>query len=312
MNNLIDKHIFWKKAIGKKQLFSKPLDELYNKVDYIHKITYVFCLFLIFIDLIHGFGVVPNNVTTLLWPVFFLSNFEPENVVLCLQIGVLGTFVLLCFNYKSYAFRVANFLLLFFLLSYVYSFGKISHGYHLVLLILFCFLFIPKQSVNNFKIKSIIVFATAQYFLLVAFSLTGFWKVVYGLKQLLNDEVSIFSPLSFRNILIRQFEITESTVLGNFLIEHYILGWVLYLFVIYIEMFSVCVFFRPNLHKVWGVMLIIMAAGIKLILGVNFFTMPFIVGILLVLSPFNNHAGLKDTFLDFPLIYCFRKYILKK
>ena len=69
----------------------------------------------------------------------------------------------------------------------------------------------PEEKESNYKIKSVLIFASAQFFLLMAYSLTGFWKVFWGIIELFTKEVSLFSPLTLRNTIIYQFQLTESS-----------------------------------------------------------------------------------------------------
>ncbi|MEJ6791811.1 MAG: hypothetical protein QNK89_03490 [Lacinutrix sp.] len=71
----------------------------------------------------------------------------------------------------------------------------------------------------------------------MAYSLTGFWKLFWGVIQLFSVEVSLFSPLSLRNTLIYQFQVGDPTLVGAWFIEHYVLGYMFYLLAVAIELF---------------------------------------------------------------------------
>jgi len=166
---------------------------------------------------------------------------------------------------------------------------------------LFCFALIPKTDAKNYQEKTILLFASAQFFLLTAYSLTGFWKLFWGVIEFFTKEVSLFSPLSFRNVVVVQFQHAEPTVLGTFFLEHYFIGWLLYLLIVYVEFFAVFIFFKPNLHRLWGVLLLMLHFGTYVLLNVNMFTAPFYIGILLLMSPFATSTNFKTTLSAVPI-----------
>ena len=85
------------------------------------------------------------------------------------------------------------------------------------------------------------------------------------------------------------------SLLGPFFIEHPSLAWGVALFGIYVELVCVLIAFRPSLHRLWGVLLIGLHTGTSLILSVQFSHSMLLVGILFLLSPFQQgHIRLKD------------------
>lgn len=305
MRDLIKNHIFWKFGLVKNGLFFEDVNTLYDRTQRVIDLSYVFFLLVLFTYFFNG---VSSNESLMYKPLFavsFLSNVPSNQLYLffhtCLFINTLA---IILFPKVRFV-KVSLFLFYFLYLAFVNSFGKINHSNHLVLMILFCFTLLPPPQTKNVKEKTLLIFASAQFFLLTAYFLTGFWKLLWGVIELLQGKISLFSPLSLRNVLIVQFEQTDQTILGEFFIEHYTLGWILYLVIVYIEFSSILIFFKPNLHRLWGVLLLMLHFGTYALMGVNMFTAPFYIGILLLLSPFATTTNVKSTIKSLPVFSLF-------
>jgi hypothetical protein len=223
-----------------------------------------------------------------LWPMLLFENVSPSTIALFCQISLIAGFVLLTRFYNNRFLKVFVFIIYFLYLAFKNSFGKINHGHHLALMILFCFMLMPSNKVAHYKEKTVLIFASAQFFLLVSYSLTGFWKFFWGVIEFFTKDVSLFSPLAFRNVLVEQFQLTNPPLLGAWFLEHYYIGYVFYIAVVGVELFAVFAFFKSNMHKVWGILLIGMHLGIHLVLNVNMYPAIMAIGLLLLMSPFQK------------------------
>ena len=114
-----------------------------------------------------------------------------------------------------------------------------------------------------------------------------------------------------RNVIILQNQLIEPTVVGTWLIENYWIAWFLYLGAVYIELFSIIIFFRANLHKIWGVLLLFLHAGIALALDVSMYGAVMCIGLLLIMSPFNMVSKPKEALVSLPIVNFMHK-ILKR
>ncbi|MFD2824125.1 hypothetical protein ACFS5M_10610 [Lacinutrix iliipiscaria] len=302
MKDKIQSHFFWKYANGEFSLFNKPVDVLYDKITNIVKFSYIFFLFLMFTQLSNKNYVLNESMIDPLWPMLLFENVSPTIMALFCQISLISGFILLTFFFNNRFLKVFVFVVFFLYLAFLNSFGKINHGFHLVLMLLFCFALIPNHKASNYKEKTILIFASAQFFALLAYALTGFWKVFWGIIEFFTKDVSLFSSLSFRNILIEQFQLTNPPVIGAWFLEHYYVGYVFYCAVVFVELFAIYAFFKSNLHKVWAVFLISMHLGIHLVLNVNMYPAIMAIGLLLLMSPFHQSTNLKTTLLTFPIV----------
>jgi len=288
LKDKIQSHFFWKHANGAFSLFDKPVEIIYSKIVSNIKYSYIFFLFLIFTQLSNKNYVLHESMLDPLWPMLLFKNISPVSIALFCQISLIVGFILLTRYYNNRFLKGFVFIIYFLYLAFLNSFGKINHGHHLALMILFCFMLMPGNKVANYKEKTILLFASAQFFLLFSYSLTGFWKLFWGIVEFFTKDVSLFSPLSFRNILIEQFQLTNPPLLGTWFLEHYYIGYIFYCVVVVIELFAVFAFFKSSLHKIWGVLLIGMHLGIHLVLNVNMYPAIMAIGLLLLMSPFQK------------------------
>lgn len=302
MIEYIKDHYFWKHTIGKFSIFDKPIDRLYEDIQIIIKFSYIFSLVLVFNNVFNVQELEVAERINPLWPLLLFKGVPSVYLALYFKLTLLLSFVLLCFKSNNLFLKVFAFVNFFLFVAFTNSFGKINHGLYLPLMYLFCLMFIPNSKSEHYKAKTILMFATMQFFLLLSYSLTGFWKLFWGVIECFNGQVSLFSPLSMRNIIILQNQLIEPTLVGAWLVENYHLAWLLYLGAVYIELFSIVVFFRANLHRVWGILLLFLHAGIALALDVSMYGAIMCIGLLLVMSPFNKGSNFKEIIKNLPIV----------
>lgn len=302
MINSLKKHFFWKHAFGDNGIFSGDLDLAYLNIKSVLRYSYLFFVIIIFIELPNITEYQNIKMVEPIWPMFLFQEISPSVLAFIFQITALIILFLIFYIPKSHLLRILFFIFFFLLISLNNSFGKISHGFHFSLMLSFFLALIPSEKVSDYKLKSILMFATAQFFLLMAYSLTGFWKLFWGIIQFFTDEVSLFSSLSLRNAIIYQFEHKSETIIGNWILEHHTIGYLFYLVAVCIELFAIVIFFKANMQKFWGVLLIALHIGIELIMGVSSYGIIMTIGLLLVFSPFAKQTSLKETLLSLPVV----------
>ncbi|AUC80795.1 hypothetical protein [Lacinutrix sp. Bg11-31] len=302
MINSLKDHVFWKYAFGKNGIFSGDLDLAFVNIKNVMRFSYMFFAVIIFMQLQNV--TVYQNTTLIepIWAMVIFQGLDPSMLVFVFQSISIIILFLIFFIPKNHTLRILFFIFFFLIIALDSSFGKISHGFHFSLLLAFFFALIPSEKVSNYKIKSILMFATAQFCLLMAYSLTGFWKLFWGVIQLFKEDVSLFSPLALRNMLIHQFEVAGPTVIGLWVMEHYALCYLFYLIAVSIELFALLIFFKANMHKIWGVLILSLHIGIELIVGVSSHAIFYTVCLLLVASPFAKQTNFKETLLCLPVI----------
>ncbi len=300
--NRLKEHFFWRFAYRKDGIFTTSLDKLNDNIKHLIHFADLYFLYLIFSNLYKITLYKEVKIMDPLWPIIPFANFSPVGLTIVIQSITLITLLFIFFYPRKQVLRILFFVGFFFNVALDNSFGKLNHGLYLPLMLSFFLSLIPSELSKNREEKTVLIIATAQFSLLLVYTLTGFWKIFWGVIEFFTKEVSLFSPLSFRNTIIYQFDLTGKTTVGEWFLEHYILGYLVYLFVIYIEFFSITIFFKGNLLKIWGILLVLIHMGINLILGVNFSQNIIVIGLLLVYSPFNITTPFKNTILSLPLI----------
>ncbi len=189
--------------------------------------------------------------------------------------------------------RIAVFVAMVEAVGFRYSFGAINHGSHYWLWVGLCFALLPSGGLDaisrtlSSRHRYLVVYWSALALIGLFYSLSGFWKIAAGIEAALAGEINSFSPAALATIVADKMQQTgESTMLGPFLVRHSWVGWPAHLWVIYIELFAIVAVFRPSLHRVWGLMLILFHIGTFLLMDIAFAKHVLLLTILFVWSPF--------------------------
>jgi hypothetical protein len=188
------------------------------------------------------------------------------------------------------------------------SFGKISHGSHVLTVCAFLLCFLPsgdpnfiRRSTGRVQAYLLCVWSLLASFFLT-YSISGVWKVAVGLAQAAKLEPNAFSPSALAyHVARRLLETGESTPLAHLLLRHPALGWPANLLTLYLETFAIVAAFRPRLHRLWALGLISFHLGSGLILGIGFYHHVLLLGVLGLASPFAPAFELRATLRDLPL-----------
>lgn len=202
-------------------------------------------------------------------------------------------------------------------MALVNSFFKINHGMHAWFFMSAVFVLLPdgrwrsRQRISD-RHNFLSVLWCSQLVVLLFYSLTGVWKVVTAVGQFAAGEVSAFHFHGFSLILANRLLASDvDSVIGDFLVRQEMIGWALFLGTMYLESFSIVVAFRPRLHRIWGIGLILFHVGTQLAMVINFQPNILLLGIFFVTSPFlPDRLDLKATVLDLPVVrFCARTLV---
>ena len=298
----LKKHFFWKYSVVEDGLLSSSRLSSSKNLLMIVRVFYGAFFYFMFRE-----SGVANRLAkrTLSEPVWSLTWIDYVNYEFMVYFLVYGTIVSLVFAIVFTDLRSSRllvFVFFFFYASLINSFGKINHGFHHILIPLFGFVFLPSSNEKN-NLKSSIVFLSTVLFLLFAYSISGWWKLEAGVAQFLKGEVSIFSIDSLSSHLARRLmETNETAPVGDFLVHHPIYGAIMMLSTLYFELFAVLIFFRPSIHRLWGVLLAFMHLGIYLCMNINFGHSVLALAVLLMSSPFDQGKfNFKKALYELPL-----------
>ena len=148
------------------------------------------------------------------------------------------------------------------------------------------------------------MFWSAQFLLLIFYTLTGFWKLVAGFYQFFLGETGAFSLNALAiHTAARLMETHANSFLGNFLIEHPLISGPFFWGAIYLECAAFFVAFRPRLHRQWGLAMILFHMANFLAMTINFKKNILVLALLFVMSPFfPEQSKWLRNFSDWPLI----------
>ncbi len=243
------------------------------------------------------------------------SLFEYGSVVTFIFIGsTLGALVASFFPFSRMA-RIVAFLFFLQYHAYLNSFGGPNHQWDLWLWTAFIFIFFPSQEKGNVSVEKrkrfSLIFWGAGAFILLTYTMAAVGKIGYGVFQFWDGRASMFSldsaALHISTVLL---QMQETTPLGPFLIDHLLLGFLLFLIVIYIQFFSFFIVFRPQLYRVWGLILIFFHLGTFLTMRAVFVVPSALLMIFFLSSPFlPTENSFRRIVASFPLVGFLRRVI---
>lgn len=234
--------------------------------------------------------VESENMFIPLWPVQWVSLLNYELASKIILIGFLVTsFLGMLFWAKSQFIRVLSFLGILFYLAFISSFGKIDHYLHLMLVANLFLIFLPKTCNSTIdKPYFLKVFWFIQLFILITYSISGFFKFFGIADQLVRGQTSALSPTALgQNVAKSLFHTNRPTFFSEYILNEpgYFLSFVLICGFL-IEVAAVFFAFLPRFHRIIGALLIMLHLGIVLTVGADFLYQILVVGIFFLNSPF--------------------------
>jgi hypothetical protein len=205
--------------------------------------------------------------------------------------------------------RGLAFLGLFLFHAFANSFGKINHSSHGWVLVSFLLTFLPDAGRHalsrsrGLRQHYLNAFWSAQAMLLLFYFMSGTWKALAAVEQLVRGEVHGFAPTALAmHIAHRLLQTGDESLLGAFFIEHPLLGWPPFVLTLYLQVSGLWVAFRPSLHRLWGAGHLAFHFVVYLSMSVSFHPQVLVVGILLLASPFDPGCGWRQRAADLPLV----------
>jgi hypothetical protein len=204
----------------------------------------------------------------------------------------------------AYAFTLLQYM------AFINGFDKINHDFHAWLFVSLVLILLPKGPwVSSRRTADrqyfLVVFATAQFVMLLFYTLTGFWKVYGATTDFAAGRIGGFNFSGFSYIVAnRLVQTSQVAVLGDFFVKHEVYGWALFVGTMYLESFSVIITFRPRLQRVWGFGLILFHVGTQLAMGFTFAGNIVLLGLFFICSPFApERVDIRATLLDLPVVH---------
>lgn len=247
---------------------------------------------------------------TLLWPIIWL-DYVPFQLGLYyltnayLILGFLGIIL-----WRFLAIRICVCLVLLQWAAIPNSFGAMNHGLHEWFWLSFCFLFLPNTSQKIFfdtrrvRIQFLHAFSVAPVLILFFYSLSGFYKILDATTSLVTGEFGGFMPDAMaQTVADRALQTMSDPIWASIIIENPYFGWPLYLSLYYVEIVAIVIIFRPQLIKVWGIVLIAFHFGTLAFMDIAFGLHVLINGLLFLMSPFaSSQFRFQEAIKQLPLI----------
>lgn len=207
--------------------------------------------------------------------------------------------------------RATRLLLAFFYLQALAienSFGSINHYGHAGLWLALVFVLLPDTGTPDLEKNRtaracyLTVVFLAQALVALFYTSSGLRKAWYGVV-VPDGSVSSFAPDALPILVVQKWLQTgDQPLLAGLFIDNLWLAWPVHLLVIYVELFSIVAVFRPTLHRLWGLLLVVFHLMVWLLLGISFAWQPVLISLLFIWSPFAPRLSFSEMLRHLPLL----------
>jgi hypothetical protein len=244
------------------------------------------------------------------WPSAWIPDDSAPTVVPWILAGYLVSAIVVAAVPQLRLARGVYFLMFLQYVSLISGFGGISHNHHTWLWVSAILVLLPNggwrgKSSTEHRHYFLSTVWICQIVVMAFYSLTGFWKIVFGIHGLLTDRMSSFEMDGFGTMIMQQqVRFNQDPVLSDFMVRNPVLAWALFVGTIYVEAAALVVAFRPRLHRAWGILLVGLHVGTELAMGFTFLPNILLVGLLFVCSPFApSDVSLREALRDLPGVF---------
>lgn len=201
--------------------------------------------------------------------------------------------------------------------AFLSSFGNPHHQWDHWLWIALILIFLPtltREPTPDTRRTFSLVFWGAQAFLLLTYSMAGIGKLIYAFIQFSQGQAHAFSIDAAALYAATQLNLMHETVpLANIIISYPWLAWLPFLLILELQTFALLAAFRPQLHRMWGLGLILFHLGTFLTMRAVFTAPSALLLLLLVASPFAPEKEKWADVLDsIPIFGPLFRYVRKK
>lgn len=248
------------------------------------------------------------------FPLFWASHVDYGVVVTTVFLIWLLSALLASFFPYARSARILAFVGFFEFHAFMSSFGNPYHQWDHWLWISFILIFLPtltRESSSDTRRTFSLVFWGAQAFLLLTYSMAGIGKLIYAFIQFSQGQAHAFSPDAGALYAATQLNLMHETVpLANLIISHPWLAWLPFLLILELQTFALVAAFRPQLHRIWGLGLILFHIGTFLTMRAIFTAPSGLLLLFLLASPFApERQKWSDIVFSLPIFGRMFKYI---
>ncbi len=252
----------------------------------------------------------PHTLTTLTWPLFWAQHMDFAATVTVVLLFFVTSSLIGAFYSVHRLARIAAFLGMLFFHAYTNASG-VNHQYDVWLWVSFLLLFLPggwgfykyRSDNNSFRKKFLLVFWSVQGYVLLTYTMSGIGKFIGSFEQLQRGGATLLSPDSASLTVASQLlQMQQDSVLGTFILTHPILAWIGFLVIFYVQITAFSVAFRPALHRLWALFLILFHLATYLAMNAIFVAPTLLLTVFFFDSPFaDREISLKNQLKAFPL-----------
>ncbi len=183
---------------------------------------------------------------------------------------------------------------------------KISHAAHPVVWVGIAFCFLPslKNDSSEHRRTYLATFFGAQVLMCLLYTCAGLTKVI-GIAYDWHEGVTWLNPEALPLLFADKWRGSHQYLAAAFFLSNPWASWLSSVGVLYLEVGALFAVFRPHLHRPLALGLLLMHAAILVAMRIVFRPSAFIVGLLLLCSPFAPaKLQMKETILDLPVVRC--------
>ncbi len=187
---------------------------------------------------------------------------------------------------------------------------KISHAAHPVVWagIAFCFLPGWKNDSSERCRTYLASFFGAQVLVCLLYTCAGLSKVI-GIAYDWHQGVTWLNSEALTLLFADKWRGSHHYLTAALFLSNPWVSWLSSAGVLYLEIGALFAVFRPRLHRPWALGLLLMHAMVLLTMRIEFQPSAFIVGLILLCSPFAPaKVQMKETFLDLPVVRFLRQW----
>lgn len=245
-----------------------------------------------------------------LWPIFW-ADYLPYQAMLILVHAFLFGGALCAAHFARYpSARIVAFLGALFYVSFENSFNSTNPPFYSLLYVLFWFMFLPRVKETSedtppeTRKRFLLIFWITQFTVLSTYTMSGFGKLYdAGYDIITQRGITVFSPYALAYYIadwIPRFD--QTSLLGPFIIEHPLFGWLPMLITLYLLVFSVWIAFKPDLHRIWAFGLLMFHVMVYLTMSLAFSESLLVLLLLFYASPFQMpHTPWRSMLVGLPL-----------
>jgi hypothetical protein len=244
------------------------------------------------------------------WPLSWATylSLSREATINILRFFFVAATIIGSFTYRRFLGRLLVFLGVWQIHAVLSSFYSPNHQWYPWLYTSFIFLFLPdiwkRIGDRDANKKFLLMIWCAQALILLTYTLSGFWKFAFLFLQVMNGEVHGFAIDGFAYQIASWLpRLDYKVILGEFIIDHPVIGWPIYVGSYFLEFFALWAAVRPSLQKLWATGLVIFHFGTIVVMGIQFMPSILILIILFFNSPFTPHEfSIKKVIYDLPIV----------